>query len=103
MENFDQIPERLSRAFIDGDFPVAKFRLLLCMMTNDENFHISRAYLKKRFDNSTLCKYIEELIDEGYIEVEAVSRPTGGTMKIYHVRSTRYWALYRQSGDWCST
>lgn len=96
---FDMIPRKLSRAFIEGDFPVAKFRLLLCMMSHAGGFHVKRAYLEKRFDSKTLQKYVKELIDEGYIEVETVSREGGGVVKLYHVRSVQYWAIYSQSDD----
>jgi len=98
-DRFDMVPRKLSRAYIDGKFPESKFRLLLCMLSHSDGFHVKRAYLEERFGHSTLVKYLKELQVEGYIEVESVPMPTGGTMKLYHVRSAEDWDLYRQPAD----
>ena len=98
-DQFDMVPRRLSRAYIDGEFPESKFRLLLCMMSHSANWHIRREYLEKRFSNKTLTKYLTELEVEGYIQAEVLPGKHGGVIKLYHVRSIDYWELYRQPAD----
>lgn len=99
VDQFDMVPRKLSRAYIDGKFPESKYRLLLCMMSHSDGFHVKREYLEKRFGQSTLVKYLKELQVEGYIAVESLVMPTGGTMKLYHVRSLEHWDLYRHPVD----
>lgn len=98
-DQWDMIPRRLSRAYIDGKFPESKFRLLLCMMSHSGGFHIRREYLENRFSPKTVIKYLKELEVEGYIKPERVPCPTGGTMCIYNVRSLKDWDLYNKNDD----
>lgn len=98
-DQWDMIPRKLSRAYIDGKFPESKFRLLLCMMSHSGGFHIKRAYLEKRFSDKTLTKYCKELVIEGYIRVESLPATTGGLMNLYHVQPLSCWKLYAQIDD----
>jgi len=98
-DQWDMIPRRLSRAYIDGKFPESKFRLLLCMMSHSGGFHIKRAYLEKRFSDKTLAKYCKELALEGYIRLESLPAVRGGVMNLYHVQPLSCWAIYAQFDD----
>ena len=98
-DQWDMINRRLSRAFIDGKFPAAKFRLLLCFMSHGEGFHVKRAYLEKRFSDATIKKYCAELELEGCIRIETLPSERGGVVNLYHVQSLRLWKLYDQIDD----
>lgn len=98
-DQWDMIPRRLTRAFIDNKFPVAKFRLLLCMMSHGEGFHVKRSYLEKRFGDDTIKKYSAELELEGCIRIEALPSARGGVVNLYHVQPLRLWKLYDQIDD----
>jgi hypothetical protein len=98
-DQWDMIPRRLSRAYIDGKFPESKFRLLLCMMSHSGGFHIKRAYLEKRFSPNTLSKYGKELVLEGYVRTESLPCSRGGKISLYHVQPLSLWRLYAQVDD----
>ena len=98
-DQWDMIPRRLSRAYLDGKFPEAKFRLLLCMMSHSGGFHVKRNYLEERFSPNTLAKYLSELKLGGYIDVEQLRNNAGRLINVYHVRALSDWALYRQNVD----
>jgi hypothetical protein len=65
------------------------------MIHHSKKFQIWRTTLEKTVSKASLKKYLPELIDDGYIEVEEVPTGNGGSVKkIYHVRSLAHWAIY---------
>ena len=98
-DQFDMVPRKLSRAYIEGRFPEAKYRLLLCFMSHSKSFHVKRSYLESHFSTHTLSRYIPELENEGYIQAESIQLCNGGKAKFYHVRGLEHWDLYRQNVD----
>ena len=98
-DQWDMIPRKLTRAFIDKKFDDRKFRLLLCMMSHSGGFHVKRKYLEERFKDDVLKRFLNELVIEGYIRLESVPAQRGGYMNLYHVRPLTDWELYRQPVD----
>ena len=98
-DQWDMIPRKLTRAFIDKKFDDRKFRLLLCMMSHSGGFHVKRKYLEERFKDDVLKRFLSELQLEGYIRCESVPTQRGGYMNLYHVRPLSDWELYRQPVD----
>ena len=94
--SFDIIPSLLSKAYLAGEMPEPKFKLILLCMHHSSKFQIWRTTLEKTVSKASLKKYLPELIDEGYIEIEAIPTGRGGAVKnVYHVRSVEHWAVYR--------
>jgi len=98
-DQWDMIPRKLTRAYIDGKFPESKFRLLLCMMSHSGGFHVKRSYLEERFSPNTLSKYVSELTKEGYISLESILNTAGRSINLYHVRPLSDWKVYCQNVD----
>ena len=98
-DQWDMIPRKLTRAYIDGKFPESKFRLLLCMMSHSGGFHVKRSYLEERFSPNTLSKYVSELTKEGYISLESILNTAGRSINLYHVRPLSDWKVYGQNVD----
>lgn len=96
---FTAIPDRVTRAFIDNEMPVSKYKLLCVMLTHSRNFQIWSTYLRKRFDQRTLKKYVAELTDEGYIRVERVTTSNNRTANVYHVNSIHEWSIYKDAAS----
>ena len=99
VDKFDMVPRCLSRAYFEGQFPEAKYKLLRIMMSHGEYFRVKRKYLEGIFAKKSLCKYLPELISEGYLEREELVLKSGGYENVYHVRSISDWLVYRQSVD----
>ena len=96
VDKFDMVPRCLSRAYFDGKFPEAKYKLLRVMMSHGEYFRVKRKYLEGIFAKKSLAKYLPELISEGYLEVESLQLKRGAPENVYHVRSICDWLIYRQ-------
>jgi len=97
VDKFDMVPRCLSRAYFDGKFPEAKYKLLRVMMSHGEYFRVKRKYLEGIFAKKSLAKYLPQLISEGYIEVESVQLKRGAPENVYHVCSICDWLIYRQN------
>lgn len=99
VDKFDMVPRCLTRAYFEGSFPEAKYKLLRIMMSHGEYFRVKRKYLEGIFAKKSLGKYLPELISEGYLDKEELPLGSGGYENVYHVRPITDWLIYRQVVD----
>ena len=93
---FDMIPSLLGKAYLNGTMAEPKFKLIFLCIHHAPKFEIWRTTLEKTVSKASLKKYLPQLIDEGYLEVDAIPTGRGGAVKkVYHVRSVEHWAVYR--------
>lgn len=97
---FTMVPDKLMTAWLDGRMPEPKFKLICLMLHHAKTFQIWRSTLEKTVSNNSLKKYLPQIIDEGYVEVESIRTGRGGAIKnVYHVRALEYWEVYRESAS----
>lgn len=91
---FTAIPDVLMDAYLNGDIPIAKFKLICVMLRHSAKFKIRRSYLSARFSEKTLQKYLPEIEADGFVRRERVPLDTGGHEVIYHTNRVECWRLY---------
>lgn len=94
--SFTMVPDKLMAAYLSGEMPEPKFKLICLMIHHAKSFQIWRSTLERTVSNNSLKKYLPQIIEEGYVEVESIPTGRGGAVKnVYHVRSLEHWAVYR--------
>jgi len=90
---YTQIPEPLRTLWFDGDMPAEKVRLTAIILSHAATFHIKSSYLRDRFHQRTITKYIKELVEDKVIRTEKVKLDTGGYATVYHTNPISDWDL----------
>lgn len=90
---FTAIPDILMDALLNNRIPVAKFKLIACMLRHSAKFKIKRSYLSARFSDKTLQKYLPEIERDGFVRREKINLASGGFEVIYHTNRVEYWKL----------
>lgn len=90
---YSMMPNEVKYSRWDGYTPEAKYDLLDMVLSHSEHFHIKSQYLRRRFDQRTITKYMDELVADGCILIEAVTFPNGRKGNLHHTRPLADWKI----------
>jgi hypothetical protein len=103
IDNYAMIPNKLMDEMLNPNNKriTQKYYIILgVFLRQSPEFHIKSSYLRARFDQRTLSKYIPMLIEDGWITRETKKTSAGSDYHVYHNNRLENVELYSDTPEY---